>query len=265
MLKALIVDGVFNWGYSIRAAFTSAASQPYPLPPPTTLVGALAAAYARIKKLPEVTVRNSELYSRVVDVLSDVVWATIRVARYAVMYSDMCKLARAHYLRATHRRDVSKWFGVSSLGKVYTSSPFRIIYLVKRDTELPLEVLGRCIISLGSKEGLVHIKDVRVAEAEVIKEKHDIRTPYYTLRRLIVDYDESTGTIVKMPAYPPPQSYYRVREVSGITRVHEDYVAPFMEGPVLTGRSVHVTEVTDDAQVLKIAMDSDVEYVIAPR
>ncbi len=265
MLKGLVVDGIFSWGYSIRAAYTSAASQSYPLPPPTTLVGALAAAYARIKKLPEVSVRNNEIYSRVADILSDVLWATIRIPKYAIMHSDLSRLARAHYLRATHRRDASKWFGVSSLGKVYSNSPFRITYIVRQDTKLPLEVLGRCIISLGSKEGLVHIKDVRVVKAEVIKERHDIKTPYYTLRKLIIDYDEGTGTIVKMPPYPPPQSYYRVRNVSGITRVHDDYVAPLMEGPVLTGRNIRVLEVSENALVLKLVVNNDVEYIIAPR
>jgi len=260
--KALVVDGVFNWGFSVRAVYASAASQPYPLPPPTTLVGALAASHARIKRLPEVIVKNDMIYSRATELLSDVLWATIKIRGYAVMYSDMGKLVRSHYLRDEYRRDSKRWFGVSSVGKVYSNSSFRIIYILRGASRVPYETLGRSIVSLGSKEGLVYIRDSRVVNAVVTSRKYDIETPYYTLRRLIEGYDG--GTVVKMPPYPPPVSHYRVREVVGITEVHEDYVIPRMEGQVVTGESINIHEVSDDALVIEVSIDGEKEYVIAP-
>ncbi len=262
--RALVVDGVFNWGFSVRAVYTSAASQPYPLPPPTTLVGALAASYVRIKGLPEVIIKNGMIYSRAAELLNDVLWATIKIHSYAIMYSDMGRLVRTHYLRDEYRRDPKRWFGISSVGKVYSNSSFRIIYILRGTNKVPYETLGRSIVSLGSKEGLVHIKDSRVVDAVVTGKKYDIETPYYTFRRLIEDYEVGTGVIVKMPPYPPPISYYRVREVVGITEVHEDYVIPYMEGQVITGRPISIHEVSDDAMVIEVNIEGEKEYVIAP-
>ena len=264
-LRALVVDGVFNWGFSVRAVYTSAASRPYPLPPPTTLVGALAAAYARIKGLSEVTIKNEILYSRAVELINKVLWATMKIYSYAAMYSDMGRLVRTHYLRDEYRRDPKRWFGVSSVGKVYTSSAFRILYILRGANDLPYDVLGRSITSLGSKEGLVHIRNSRIARAVVTNKKYDVETPYYTLRRLVENYDIGTGIIVKMPPYPPPISYYKVREVVGISEVHEDYLMPYMEGQIVTGRPIDIYEVSDDASVIEVSVDGEKEYVIIPQ
>jgi len=269
----LIVDGVMSWGFSVRAALTSAGSQSYPLPPPTTLVGALAAAYARLNYLPEVVATGGDIYSRVREFVGMIPWATIKFRRYIISYSDLGRLARAHYLRGEYRsfEHVDKWFGVSSFGKVYAPyTPFRIVYVVGgRTGSVDLKELLKAslsIVSIGSKEGLVHVRDARVVKGRVILDKDKVvKTPYYTLRGLVKDFDVSRASIVRMPPYPPPLSYYRIREVSTISKAHVDYIVPYMEGPILRPEPIEIWRLSDDASIIEFSIDGTKEYIVTPK
>ena len=260
-MKVLIVDGEFHWGFSVRAPYTSAGSQSYPLPPPTTLVGALARAYAKLLSKGEVTIINQDLYSTTIELLDYVVWASIKLYRnnYMMPYSDMIRLLRVQYVREPYRIEPTKWFGVSAFGKVYGNTKFRIVYILLEDL---IEKLGRDIIvrmglgivSLGSKESIVSISNVKLVDPVKVK-LSSFETPYYVPRTVVDEFDEVTAKVVSMPKYPPRKSYYLLREYIGLEEIHEDYLIPRGPANLIQGSNMKILKITNRAKVLRVEND----------
>ena len=79
----LRVKAGLSWGFMIHVPFQTASPQPIPYPPPTTLVGALAAAYARWKDYPETLLFNGRPYSFAVRLLLD---KMVRLVLFSSLY-----------------------------------------------------------------------------------------------------------------------------------------------------------------------------------
>ena len=140
-LTLIRVEGVFHWGFWVRQAYASARQDTLPLPPPSTLVGALASGLAAVLRdickapvaelgytaeaieVPLITklVRSGtviETYFKVVD-------------GYGIKRVDITRVFQAPYIRRRHLQDVTQWFAVRTAGKVYSPHMrFEAAYLV---------------------------------------------------------------------------------------------------------------------------------------
>ena len=129
---ALKVEGEFHWGFSVRLAGASAAARSYLVPPPTTLLGAL----ARNLFTTEALMIKGRVTSSTINLLRAVKVATFKYLEGKEFFSlpvpfiDIIRTSRIPYLRTTHRREKERWFGVSGFGRIYApSSKFNVLYI----------------------------------------------------------------------------------------------------------------------------------------
>ncbi len=173
------------WGFMIHVPFQTASPQPIPYPPPTTLVGALAAAYARWKGYPETLVVDSKPYSFTAKMLLDkmVYYAT---AGYpiagVVLHRDLMRVLSLPYLQ---QKTPDYWFSAQAFGKAYTPTDLEIVYLVDSRYADELSKAAWGIDRIGSREGIVSIRTVELLDpCEHIVYEDIVETPYYVPVRL---------------------------------------------------------------------------------
>ncbi len=227
-LIALLVRGHFHWGFSIRYPGTSAAAESYIVPPPTTLVGALARGLAEVGILPrtEVYYNGNNIVST-----SEILTPCIKVSTFRydnnsislpLPYMDPVKLIRAPYQRESEDKSP---IGFCGFGKVYSPSvSFEILYII--DIEL-LRSLARLvtldinhvvlgaysITMLGSKESLVSIDSVEVTDSvEVIYKPpiKEIELSFYCPAG-IVEIEEFYRSYITIQPLPiPSKNWYTI-------------------------------------------------------
>ena len=183
-MKALLVKGVFHWGFSVRIVTESAGAQQYLLPPPSTLTGALSYGLSISKALSECITKKGKkvkLFSRVVKLADAIKWATFAFSdeasidghAAAIGYSDFIRSFRLIYQRGARHswEQQDMWYGVSAHGKVYAcGTGFKTVYIVDeqklkelgfRDEDLLIAAFS--IVRIGAREGLVSILDVNLS------------------------------------------------------------------------------------------------------
>jgi len=188
-LVALIVKGEFHWGFSVRLPLATM-SECYPVPPPTTLIGALARGLAEVGVLNKTEVctlqeRSSKrgaqaLYSTVARIVNAVKVASFRYEKpedsAPTPYSDPLRLLRVIYMRKEHAGRMERWFGFAKSGRVYAPAvKFEILYILDLDTlsekcEVPVTIhdLVKACFSvpyIGCKESIVTIQQVKYTES----------------------------------------------------------------------------------------------------
>ena len=259
--ELLVVKAVveFHWGYSIKRPAFSAAQPALLVPPPTTLLGALAKAAASLKGWPEAfaAAPGGALYSSAARILELVPWAALalRDERFVSPLlgifetRDITRALIAPYLRRANVRPDSPFlFAVQPHGKVYAPSMRADVLFLARSREVGEWALG--LQSLGSKEGVVSTLDVEVAEARPRGASGAVETSYYfpsRLRRL------ASGSAAREVLSMPSREYYRLGEVRDVASESEEFVVPL-------GR-VAVTP-SPDAAVIE---DPSGEAVLVPR
>lgn len=187
---ALRVEGEFHWGFSVRYSGPSAAAQSYPVPPPTTLLGALARGLANS----EAIWRNGSLWSSTIILLDYAKAVTFRymkcsshIVALPAPYTDLIRLFRAPYIRKDHRRpeERDRWFGVAGFGKIYAPiTAFEIVYIFDKGVlkSFPEEKLLHAALSitnLGSKESLVSIQRAELGIAQETRSEYVITEFYF--------------------------------------------------------------------------------------
>ncbi len=171
-----------HWGYSFRRTIFSKTRDSYLLPPPTTLIGALAYGLAKIKGLPEeVLIKGVKDWASSSELLREELTSVhVRVNSPLHHHSD---LSRIWWFRKRERR--SK-FDAVALGKVYTSLSYSnephldIIYIFNESTKDKIKELIAATYSitrLGCKEAIVSVKNVNYGYAEVISDE-SVSTSY---------------------------------------------------------------------------------------
>lgn len=163
MLKALVVRGRFFWGYSIKRPLVSAAQPALKVPPPTTLVGALAYACGGSAESEE---GDGGIFSSARGILRKVQWAAFgfdeRVDQLALgllEVSDMARALVAPYLRPEHRESIQ--FAAQAFGKIYAPGmAAKIVYFGEAVDSL--RDCAHSIVRLGSKESLFHVDEVNL-------------------------------------------------------------------------------------------------------
>jgi CRISPR-associated protein Cas5a/b/c len=301
-LRALLVEGVFHWGYSVRLISESAAAQQYLVPPPSTLIGALAFSLNLLKDFPEFAEirtgqqrargrghrsgveEETELMSGAARLLNVVIWATFAFSdelsvsgrAFAVGYSDFIRCFRLIYQRGIRHRweDYDMWYGIGAHGKVYAcGAGFKILYLVdlgsakERGIEkIDLLQASLSITRLGAKEGLVSIRGASFSDRldllEPSKAGH-IVTEYYFPRELAEDYDG--GQVCPLPRLS--EELWKVRpSIPPALHEHEEFVIPGGRGSILQPGRILVTRVAPGkAFVVRATFGERVETILVPK
>jgi len=164
-LKLVVIKTKVFWGYSIKYPTQTAAQDSIPIPPPTTALGALAAAYAKYLKLPETLRAGGRIYSTAARLLLDgvVKYATSAlITPVAVKHSDVTRNIMLIYQRHKESR---YHFAAQAMSKVYAPSVDNQLVLayVVRDSQAELiSKIAWGITTIGCKEGLVSVGEVAI-------------------------------------------------------------------------------------------------------
>jgi len=203
MILGLIIKAEYHWGYWIRVPFSSKLQLSLSLPPPTTLIGALASGLVREGFLRDLNGRklSGEMFTVSIKVgrrekvdlrspasLLDNALITASAAlsdgRYAFVVEDINRYVTLLFQAKTPvgvggervpRRYLPKYrTGAICCGKVYyPSGPIDAVYLfdftklenvIDGDPTYALEVAAWSISRIGSKESLVTIKKASCVE-----------------------------------------------------------------------------------------------------
>jgi len=171
-MRVIVIDGIHHWGFSIRNPLASAASESYPVPPPTTIIGALGRVYCNEMGY---AVKGGVSCTRDFienEVSRDVRWVTYSlVDGGSMLYADIVRELRITYRQSKYRDPQKEFepqesFGVAAFGKSYAANArFRIfLVLTNGANEDKWVKLGWQIVNLGSKESIVSVINVKVKD-----------------------------------------------------------------------------------------------------
>jgi CRISPR-associated protein Cas5a/b/c len=286
-MLALLVEGIFHWGFSVRLVTESAGAQYYPYPPPSTLIGALAYGVSAVKGLPECIISpagkgSNAILSTVAQIHRAVRWATFAfsdkfsVRRVgAVGYSDFIRAFRLPYQRGQRHTwgQSEMWYGVNAHGRVYAcGAGFKAIYLVDEKRLEGLELgesdllrAAYSIVRIGARESLVSVvsaevtKDVEVQMSGEVKEPLEIE--YYFPARLAEDVEHAE--LVHLPRLDSRLWEFRPTRPVALHE-HEEFYAPLGLGFVLKPGRMLVGRLAEGAIVVIARFKGSVERLVAP-
>jgi CRISPR-associated protein Cas5a/b/c len=286
-MLALLVEGVFHWGFSVRIVTESAGAQHYLYPPPSTLIGALAYGVSAVKGLPECEVQGSRgsapLRSMVALVHKAVRWAVFAFSdepsasrrTAAVGYSDFIRAFRLPYQRGARHtwEQLDMWYGVNAQGKVYAcGAGFKVLYFVD---ERGLKELGLderdllkavcSIVRLGARESLVSVVSAYVTRDVEIRRAGDVRGPleieYYFPARLAKDVEYAE--LVHLPKLDPRLWEFRPSSPVALHE-HEEFYVPSSIGFVIKPGRMLVGELAEGAAIVSAKFEGRVEQAVVP-
>jgi CRISPR-associated Cas5-like protein len=209
-LALIRVEGVFHWGFWVRQAYASARQDTVPLPPPSTLVGALASGLAAVlRDVCKAPVAELGYAAEAIEVpliaklvkSGAVIETYFKVVDgYGIKRVDITRMFQAPYIRRANLQDVMQWFAVRTVGKVYSPHMrFEAAYLVdlaKAESIFKGVCKGLAVESL-LKLGALSISRIGPVEGVV------------TVLRTCLD-KASPSTITSIPMSPCP--YFEIRE-----------------------------------------------------
>jgi len=287
-MLALVVRGLFHWGFSVRIVTESAGAHCYPYPPPSTLIGALAYGVSNVRGDPECRLstnsKNTTIVSNAILIADVVHWATFAFSdegsimrrSAAVSYSDFIRAFRLLYQRVQrHTWNQSEmWYGVNAHGKVYAcGAGFKIFYLIdeERFRSLGLDDRGLLtaaysIVRIGAREGLVSVtsaevsRDVKIFSAK--EAKGPFETEYYFPARLVEDVEGAET--VHLPKLERRIWEFRPERPFAL-HDHEEYYVPSSLGVVLRPRKMRVNRLAEKGSLVVASFSNGVsEKVVTP-
>jgi CRISPR-associated Cas5-like protein len=208
-LAMLRIEGVFHWGFWVRQAYASGRQDTLPIPPPSTLIGALASGLATVLR-DFCSVGVAELkYSREFTEVpliarlirgGAIVEIYFKVLNgYGVKKTDITRHFQAPYIRQRNLWDRSQWYDVKPVGKIYAlNTRFEISYLINlANAESVLKEMCRGI----NVEGLLRLSALSISRIGPVE-------GIVTVCRVFLD-KVSPSTITYMP--PAPCPYFEVK------------------------------------------------------
>jgi len=205
-MLALTIRVEYHWGFWIRVPGTSKYQSTLPIPPPTTLIGAL--SYPLIKH-EAVELNGSPIRGETLSIHENptspamilekyIVAASSYLENLAMVWEDLNKYNTVLFHETTKEKDEEKLAGgrrylmkyrtgALPLGKVYypnggLTATFlidaNIRDIVKGNLERELEKAAWEITRIGSKESIVSVIDVQLTTAKPMNEKR-VKTKYY--------------------------------------------------------------------------------------
>ncbi len=177
MAKLLLVEIVFSWGFMVRPPYLSGGGRSLPYPPPTTLIGSLAYPYLKLKNPREIEYIGDKPYSPAVKLLNTVKYAVLGYLQPSTTdIVDISKQYTYAYLRSKYKKDRSFWSSAIGVGKTYSPTHGVIAYIVDDNEANKLYEAAWGITRIGSKEGLVAVRNVRLASLEILDDKGIVET-----------------------------------------------------------------------------------------
>ncbi|MCU7786886.1 type I-A CRISPR-associated protein Cas5a [Pyrobaculum sp. 3827-6] len=155
-MEAIVVRGQFHWGFAIREPLQSALQSPLFLPPPGTLIGALARAVEKVE---------SRRYGGLEDKIK---WAAFGfdekipgLSLTSLAIVDINRHLKAPYSRKERRSLPEYKFAAVPTGKVYVPA-FKVVLLYLGEGISRLGQAAWGISRLGSKESLFTVLEVQM-------------------------------------------------------------------------------------------------------
>lgn len=235
-MKVLKVHLKLHWGFSIRKPYFSASQPSFKVPPPSTLIGALARAFASYKRLPEVIAKASkhgrEYYSSCVELLRFCKWVTVAVIDENMLpfegpieTKDLMRALIAPYLRRSNIYPGSRMlYAPQAHGKIYFPDLDMVAsYFVNDEIVKDLERIAWSIVAVGSKESVACTVNVKVLDLREIKETL-VKTRYYFEKDLIKSIRE--GSYIEEYMTIPTEEHYKLASIKVHSRV---FVIPIGE------------------------------------
>jgi len=183
-----VVEARIHWGFSVRSFPGSAAQQSHIIPPPTTILGAVAYGLTSAGLIRgEVYERDGSVYSSAARVVEEF-WPVYATAGFKdIPVAPPRSLQMIKYLSAFYRA----WADVeekarslalpelrSPIGIGYTAAPASVIRIaLVAGKRIPSGALWS-IVRLGSRESLVSVLDVAAAEAEPSEPTKEVSTGF---------------------------------------------------------------------------------------
>lgn len=173
-LRYLRVKVDLSWGSSVRRYIFSKARESYLIPPPTTLIGALAYGYTRYRSLPEETAEGENLYSSAELVRKKIHSVNVKVNVPFIHYSDLNRIWWYKEREKTVKTDVVALGKTYKGFRCYANTPdLDIVYILKEnieDNEVKLlTIAGYAIIRLGGSYSLASVRYVSWGMAKPIE------------------------------------------------------------------------------------------------
>ncbi|MEM0368802.1 MAG: type I-A CRISPR-associated protein Cas5a [Desulfurococcaceae archaeon] len=162
-------------GVSVYYPLATTSAPSYPLPPPTTLAGALAYSYLRVKQFTEFV---DEGFSPVVRVLDKILYATAGAEGW-MPSRDTERIYQLIYQRKERWNNLELAYTVGVRGNMYYVNDELYLFYVLTDEKLAKHAHG--IIRMGRKENLVSVEEVVIEELEKVAQPKDVRdfTTYF--------------------------------------------------------------------------------------
>jgi len=228
MLKALLVELKLHWGYSVKQPAFSATQPSFRLPPPTTLIGAFAAAAAMSEGWPEVYLGEDSVYSSAARILASVPWATLRTLTMdpdlLAETRDLARVLIAPYVRRDNLYPGSPYvWAVQSHGKIYVpAAVLEVLYIVRGGEADKLYKYAWGITRLGSKESIVSVDRVEVLDASPAQ-LSEAETSFGFPRHAAAGI-EGSFTVYRLPA--PGADWFKLGVVRDASAFMADFIIP---------------------------------------
>jgi len=154
-------------GVSVYYPLTTTAAPSYPLPPPTTLAGALAYPYIRTGKSIELIEEAGETCSSTILILDKIVYAAAGAEGW-MPAKDVERIYQLIYQKKERWSSLELAYTVGVRGNIYYLDDKLYLLYILINKELANYAYG--ITRIGRKENLVSVEDVTVEElSKVIK------------------------------------------------------------------------------------------------
>lgn len=198
-------------GISVYYPLASFTTPNYPLPPPTTLAGALAYPYLRTKESSEVV--DGE-YSPTVKILDKLVYASAGAEGW-VQTREIERIYQHIYLKKQHWAKLDSAYSIGVKGITFYLNDLVYLFYVVTDSDIVKYTYG--IVRVGRKESLVSVEEVYYDELNnVVKAigKGTFETYFYFPREIAVCQN---AEVIPMPKID------RVNFGKTLTPILEDY------------------------------------------
>ena len=179
------------WGASNRNPLVSAGGPSYMLPPPSTIIGAVARGIAKLKGWGELTRLDRGVYSTAFRLARHVLAAGAGLLEGSLAPVSLTNRYLAiPYQRPENRKNMALWFGAQAMGYAFTSDARLCIAAVFGDeiasivSLRELELSAASLLSLGSKESLVSVESYGAMD---IGEASGGTTGYYAPLESVAD------------------------------------------------------------------------------
>lgn len=171
---------------SVHLPYTSASSPVYPLPPPTTLLGALAYSYLKGANIANEIIKDpdsDDVCSPAIKLVNDVPYASAGSKGY-IGYRFLERIYQAPYLRKDYQQQERQWWGIAQRGGITFHDDELYIFYITRDVSIAKYAWG--IVRIGRKESHVSVIDVQIKRVSevAVPDITDILTFMYAPSKL---------------------------------------------------------------------------------